>query len=335
MERRVLPAGRIPRGLLGLAVGAGLCYCAYTAIAAKGRKKKEHVTRGRLLEKVSNMPVVERVLSRGAVQMEHIPTSASNLEPRHLKALLEMLASDDIDPSVQEQVLVTLCNSAAFSANHDIIRNLDGIKTISRFLSHPSPKIKAKALNALNNLSMNLQNQQQIKDFLRDVCNDITSSSLNSEVQQAGLRLAINMSVTDNYHDYLADYIPYFFSILVDGDETTQIHTVKVLVNLSANPSMTTILLSSKVPSSLTNLFGSNTKRDILIRALTFAANLSENLDRQQHSNGYCHYEDYSLYSLLFRDQTVFQENLVALLQYPDKDIKELAARLVSPQKWN
>ncbi|XP_040199416.1 armadillo repeat-containing protein 10 isoform X1 [Rana temporaria] len=333
MERRVLAAGSVTRGLLGLAVGAGLCYCAYRALASK--EKKKNVTGGRLLEKVSNMTAVQRVQSGGTVQIKNIPTSASNLEPHHLKALLEMLDSNANDSSVQEQALVTLCNSAAFSANHDIIRNFNGIKIIGTFLLHPSLKIKTKALNALNNLSMNLQNQEQIKDFLYDVCNDIKSSSLNSEVQLAGLRLAINMSVTNNYHDYLADYIPCFFTLLVDGEEATKIHTLKVLVNLSANPSMTTVLLSSEAPSSLTNLFGSNTNREILIRALTFAANLSENLDRQQHSDGQRHYEDYSLYALLFRDQTVFQRNLVALLQHPDKDIKEHVARLLCPQKLN
>ncbi|XP_077327904.1 armadillo repeat-containing protein 10 isoform X2 [Lithobates pipiens] len=332
MERRVLAAGSMTRGLLGLAVGAGLCYCAYRALASKEKKKNQHVTGGRLLEKVSNMTVVQRVQS--GAQIENIPTSASNLEPHHLKALLEMLDSNTNDSSVQEQALVTLCNSAAFSTNNDIIRNFNGIEIIGRFLLHPSPKIKTKALNALNNLSMNLQNQEQIKDFLYDVCNDIKSSSLNSEVQLAGLRLAINMSVTNNYHDYLKDYIPCFFTLLVDGEEATKVHTLKILVNLSANPSMTTVLLSSEAPSSLTNFFGTNTNREILIRALTFAANLSENLDRQQHSNGR-HYEDYSLYAFLFRDQTVFQRNLAALLQHPDKDIKEHVARLVCPQKLN
>ncbi|CAI9623663.1 unnamed protein product [Staurois parvus] len=332
----MLPAGGLTRGLVGLALGAGLCYCAYRILAGKGRgKKKELVTGGSLLERVSNMTVVQSVQSGGAVQMENIPTSASNLEPHHLKALLEMLESNVNDSSVLKQALVTLCNSAAFSAKHDIIRNFNGIKIIGRFLLHPCPIIKTKALNALNNLSMNLKNQEQIKDFLCDVCNEIKSSSLNSEVQLAGLRLAINMSVTNNYHEYLVDYIPCFFTLLVDGEEATKMHTLKVLVNLSANLSMTTALLSSKAPASLSNLFGSKTNRDILIRAMTFAANLSENLDRQQHSNGQCHYEENSLYALLFRGQTVFQRNLVALLQHPDKDIKEHVARFVCPQKLN
>nr|DBA31338.1 TPA: hypothetical protein GDO54_007203 [Pyxicephalus adspersus] len=279
------------------------------------------------------MSVLENVHTPGAVQLGNIPTSASNLEAHHLKALLDILDSNAADSSIQERVLVTLGNSAAFSSNHDIIRNFNGIKIIGRFISHP--KTKAKALNALNNLSMNLENQEQIKDFLHDVCNDITSSPLNSEVQLAGLRLAINMSVTNSYHEFLADYIPCFYTLLADGDKATQIHTLKVLVNLSANPSMTTVLLSSKAPSSLANLFGSKTNSDILVRALTFAANLSENYDRQMHSNRHHHYEDHSLYVLLFRDQTAFKGNLVALLQHPDTDIKEHVARLICPQKLN
>ncbi|XP_068132325.1 armadillo repeat-containing protein 10 [Hyperolius riggenbachi] len=323
--------GRVTRGLLGLAVGAGLCYCAYRVLRTTDRKQK-HVRRGGgLLEKVANIPVLDSVTPRSPVAAEQV--SVANLEPHHLEVLLETLRSCPADSSAQEQVLVTLCNCAAFSSNHDIIRKLNGLQIIGMFLKDHRPNIKEKALNALNNLSMNLQNQEQIKDFLGDVCSDIKSSLLNSEVQLAGLRLVVNMSVTNNYHDSLTEYITCFLDVLVRGNENTQSHTLKVLVNLSANPSMTTVLLSSKVPLSLTNLYDSNTNTDILIRALTFAANLSENLGRELHCNGHCHYEDDSLYSLLLRDQSVFQGNLLALLHHPDTNVREQLARIVCPQR--
>ncbi|KAM5173072.1 armadillo repeat-containing protein 10 [Mantella aurantiaca] len=333
MERgAMLPA--ITRGLLGLAVGTGLCYCAYRVLAGNSRRKENHVTKRSLLERVASMGVTESVRGRG--HRENIPMSAGNLESHHLKALLDMLDSDADDVTVQEQVLITLGNCAAFSANHPIIRNFNGIKIIGRFRLHSSLKIRIGALNALNNLSMNMANQEQIKDYLQDVCNDIMSSPLNSEVQLAALRLVINMSVTNNYHDYLKDYIPCFLTLLVDGEEATQIHTLKVLVNLSANLAMATDLLSSKVQSSFPDLFSSNTSKDILIRMLTFAANLSENLAITmllpvQHR----HYGDHSLYSYLFGDQGVFQGNLVDLLEHPDKDIREHVAKVLCPKKMN
>ncbi|KAM9313238.1 armadillo repeat-containing protein 10 [Gastrophryne carolinensis] len=322
-------AGKVPvsRGLLGLALAAGLGYCVYRFMART--EKRKTVTGGSIVQKAATITV--RPPTHSVFQSENIPTSASDLGPLHIRALLEGLAADNADPSFQEQVLITLANSAAFSRNHDIIRSSNGIRIIGKLISDPSPKIKAKALNALNNLSLNLENQEQIKDFLCDVCNEIGSSSLNSEVQLAALRLTINMSVTDKYHNLLVDYIPCFLSLLEDGDEVTQINTLKVLVNLSANPSMTTALLSSKVSPAVINLFGS-TNADILTRALTFAANLSENSEREQFPN-HSNYGDNTLYGLLIRDKTMLQEGLAALLHHPDTGVKELVARLLCSKR--
>ncbi|XP_075713443.1 armadillo repeat-containing protein 10 isoform X3 [Rhinoderma darwinii] len=261
------------------------------------------------------------------VQFENIPKSASYLEPHHLKTLLHVL-SNNSDASTQEQILITLCNNAAFSINHDLIRNLDGIRIIGGFLSHPNPKVKAGTLNALNNLSMNLQNQEQIQAFLNEILKDIIESTLNSEVQLAGLRLAINMSVTNRYHKKMEDYIPSLLNLLVGGNDATKVHTLKILVNLSANPLMTMPLLASKAPSSLTSLFDSSISRDILIRALTFVANLSENLGREQYSNGHGYYKD-SLYAVVFEDPAELQRNLTRLLLFSDMEIKEHANRCI------
>lgn len=280
-----------------------------------------------ILDKVSGMTVLA---SAGPEERsENMPKSASNLEPHHLKTLLQVLSSNS-DCSAQEQILATLCNSAAFSVNHDIIRNLDGIHIIEGLLSHPNPKIKAGALNALNNLSMNLKNQEQIQAFINDILKEITESALNSEVQLAGLRVVVNMSVTNNYHEKIKEYIPSLLSLMERGNDTTKIHTLKILVNLSANPLMTAPLLASKAPSSsLTFSFDSSINRDILIRALTFAANLSENLCREQQHTGRCYYKEDSLYTVLFEDPTVLQRIIAPLLLFPDMEIKEQGNRCI------
>ncbi|XP_063783071.1 armadillo repeat-containing protein 10 isoform X1 [Pseudophryne corroboree] len=313
----------VAKSLLGLALGAGVCYCAYRVIMSGRHRKKEtaRVPDSSLLERVSGISVLASV--QGNNKENIIAEPASNLESHHLKSLLKILLTNS-ESSVQELALVTLCNSAAFSANHDIIRNLDGVRIIRGFLSDPNPKIKVNALNALNNLSMNLKNQEQIKEFITEICKDITTSPLNSDVLLAGLGLVINMSVTNNYHVKMVDYIPSFLRILVEGNEITQKYTLKVLVNMSANPLMTTPLLASKAQPSMTSLFGSCMNSDILIRALTFTANLFENVGREQH----CHYNNDSLYALLFGDPSLFQRNLEPLLLHPDIEVKQQVSRL-------
>ncbi|KAM3926324.1 armadillo repeat-containing protein 10 [Leptodactylus fuscus] len=323
----MLPAvrGRVARSLLALALGTGVCYCIYRALSAR-RKKHGGAS---ILDKVSGLTVRTDVYERSPeAQSENIPMSASKLEPHHLKSLLQILSSSS-DSSTQEQILITLCNSAAFSVNHDIIRNLNGIHIIGSFLSHPDPKIKACALNAFNNLSMNLQNQEQIQAFIKVILNEISESALNSEVQLAGLRLITNMSVTNNYHEKMEDYIPNILNLMERGNDTTKIHLLKILVNFSANPLMTMSLLASKAPPALIFLFDSSINRDILIRALTFAANLSENLIREQQHDGHQYYKDDSLYAVLLKDPSVLQRNLGLLLLLPDIDIKEQVNRCI------
>ncbi|XP_044133108.1 armadillo repeat-containing protein 10-like [Bufo gargarizans] len=263
---------------------------------------------------------------------EAIPKLASNLERHDLETLLQILSSN-LDTSAQEQILITLCNISAFSVNHDIIRNLDGICIIGGFLSHADPKIKAGALNVLNNLSLNLPNQEQIQAFINEVLKDITECSLNSEVQLAGLRLVINMSVTNKYHEKMEDSIQNLLNLLDEGNDTTKIHTLKLLVNMSANPLMTRPLLASKAPSLFPSLFDGSINRDVLIRALSFTANLSENLAKEQQYDGPRHLKEDSTYAVLFKDPAVLQRNLVPLLLFPDMEIKEEAYRCIRSTK--
>ncbi|XP_040268911.1 armadillo repeat-containing protein 10 isoform X1 [Bufo bufo] len=315
------PAGRVivARNLLALAVGTGVCYCVYRALSA-GRKKHESGTRDRAPPGGHGRSTESR--------SEAIPKSASNLERHHLETLLQILSSNS-DASAQEQILITLCNISAFSTNHDIIRNLDGIRIIGGFLSHADPKIKAGALNVLNNLSLNLPNQEQIQAFINEVLKDITECLLNSEVQLAGLRLVINMSVTNKYHEKMEDSVPNLLYLLDEGNDTTKIHTLKLLVNMSANPLMTRPLLANKAPSLFPSLFDGSINRDVLIRALSFTANLSENLAKEQQYDGPRHLKEDSIYAVLFKDPAVLQRNLVPLLLFPDMEIKEEAYRCI------
>ncbi|XP_069834112.1 armadillo repeat-containing protein 10 isoform X1 [Dendropsophus ebraccatus] len=321
-------AGRVTvaRSLLALALGTGVCYCVYRALCTRGKK---HVNGGGILDRVSGMTVRAGVNGGSPeTKSENIPKPAGDLEAHHLQTLLHILSSCS-HSSTQEQILVTLCNSAAFSANHDIIRNFNGIHIIGESLSHSNPRIKTGALNALNNLSMNLQNQEQIQVFLIDILKDIKESTLNSEVQLAGLRLVVNMSVTDNYHEKLEESIPSLLGLVDKGNNITKIHVLKILVNLSANPLMTIPLLASKAPASLIFLFDRNINRDVLIRVLTFAANLSENLVREQQDNRPCSYKEDSLYGTLFEDPAVLQGTILQLLLFSDMEIKEQVNRCI------
>nr|XP_009512005.1 PREDICTED: armadillo repeat-containing protein 10 [Phalacrocorax carbo] len=245
-----------------------------------------------------------------------------------LQKLIHLLQATD-DPLIQEQALITLSNSAAFSVNQDIICNLDGLSVIGGMLSDCVPKVKEKALNALNNLSMNIKNQEEIQVYITQVCRNVESAPLNSDLQLAGLRLLTNMSVTSDYHHKMINSIPCFLHLLSEGTERTQIQVLKVLVNFSANPAMTRHLLRAQVPSILL-LFDTCINRDILLRALAFAANLKKNMNNEDVTMTQDQYSEDSIFFTLCSDSPQFAWKLASLLHHPDREVKEQVVRILT-----
>ncbi|KAM6425227.1 armadillo repeat-containing protein 10 [Rhynochetos jubatus] len=306
--------GEMRRGAAAAAaivLGAAACYCLWRR-AAGGRRGQRAAAGAARGPPADNIP----------------PASAHTTDADALQKLIHLLQATD-DPLIQEQALITLSNSAAFSVNQDIIRNLDGLSVIGRMLSDCVPKVKEKALNALNNLSMNIKNQEEIQVYITQVCRSVESAPLNSDLQLAGLRLLTNMSVTSDYHHKLISSVPCFLSLLSEGTERTQIQVLKVLVNLSANPDMTRHLLRAQVPSLLL-LFDNCMNRDILLRALAFAANLKKNVNNEDVTMIQDQYSEDSIFSTLCRDSASFAQKLASLLHHPDTEVKEQVVRILT-----
>ncbi|XP_053261958.1 armadillo repeat-containing protein 10 isoform X2 [Podarcis raffonei] len=330
----------------GLAAGAGVCYCVYRATSRRrGRQggagagaKRGDVRPGQeehraaaptLLQKVSAMPVISSPGRKGPENLRQdvdLPKSSHDLEAHHIQNLVRLLDSTK-DPTIQEQALITLSNSAAFSANQDIIRNLGGLIVVGKMLSVPDTKVKEKALNALNNLSMNIKNQEEMKIYITIVCEETDSSPLNSELQLAGLRFLTNMSVTNEYHHMMTSFIPCFLQMLSEGNERTQVQVLKVLVNLSANPAMTEHLLNAQAPFLL-SLFDTCINKEVLLRVLVFATNLTK-LTQKDKSITVHHHNEGSIFSVLWGNTTECAQKLTSLLYHHDTEVKEQVAELI------
>ncbi|KAF6085360.1 armadillo repeat containing 10 [Phyllostomus discolor] len=129
----------------GLVLGAGACYCIYRL--ARGQR-----------------PGSQRLRLRSSRSAEDLTNGSYDdiLTAEQLQKLLYLLESTE-DPIILERALVTLGNNAAFSTNQVIIRELGGIPIVGRKINDPNYSIKEKALNALSNLSVNVENQIKIK----------------------------------------------------------------------------------------------------------------------------------------------------------------------------
>ncbi|KAH0616475.1 hypothetical protein JD844_027597 [Phrynosoma platyrhinos] len=139
-----------------------------------------------------------------------LSNSTHDFEADDIQNLIHLLEYTK-DPTIQEQVLITLSNSAAFSVNQDTIRNLGGLSVVGKMLSVPVTNIKEKALNALNNLSMNIKNQEVVK--VKKVFG--YSVSAYSEVQV--LKLLVNLSANPAMTEHLLNAQAPFLLSLCDS----------------------------------------------------------------------------------------------------------------------
>ncbi|XP_063093791.1 armadillo repeat-containing protein 10 isoform X2 [Cavia porcellus] len=245
------------------------------------------------------------------------------LNAEQLRKLLYLLESTE-DPIITEKALVTLGNSAAFSTNQAIIRELGGIPIIGSKINSPNHSIKEKALNALNNLSVNVENQIKIKVFVSRVCEDVLSSPPDSAAQLAGLRLLTNMTVTNAHQHLLSTAVADLFGLLLAANGNTKVQVLKLLVNLSENPAMTEGLLSAQVDASFLSLFDGHVAQEILLRVLTLFQNINNCLRVEAVQPPF---PEGSLFSLLYGEECV--QKMKALVNHHEVDVREKAVTII------
>lgn len=332
------------KALLGIVAGAGASYGIYKLISGSTLKRnKKSVTGesstsvksgqqsevklqpGSLLARVSGLDVVcPRPVNVPSGDIIH--QSPNNLEPQHLKILLSCLQNN---PSDRCRVLLTLGNAAAFTVNQNLIREFEGIHIIAGFLSDPAPEVRVHALNALNNLSMNIPNQEQVKVYLPQVLELIEMSPVNSELQLSALRLLTNLSVTDTHQHLLKESITLLLSLLVVSNEALQVQTLKVLVNLSSNPDMMDDIVQAQAPASVVLLFDQRTAPAVLLRLLTFAGNLKAWRPSAQVADELRRKQD-CLFRVMLDESSQLHSRLVQLLSHPDMEIQAHVARILT-----
>ncbi|XP_011840647.1 PREDICTED: armadillo repeat-containing protein 10 isoform X2 [Mandrillus leucophaeus] len=224
------------------------------------------------------------------------------LNAAQLQKLLYLLESTE-DPVIIERALITLGNNAAFSVNQAIIRELGGIPIVGNKINHSNQSIKEKALNALNNLSVNVENQIKIKIYINQVCEDVFSGPLNSAVQLAGLRLLTNMTVTNDHQHMLHNYITDLFQVLLTGNGNT------------------------KVDSSFLSLYDSHVAKEILLRVLTLFQNINNCLKIEGHLAVQPTFTEGSLFFLLHGEECA--QKIKALVDHHDAEVKEKVLTII------
>uniref|UniRef100_A0A3B4F087 Armadillo repeat containing 10 n=1 Tax=Pundamilia nyererei TaxID=303518 RepID=A0A3B4F087_9CICH len=291
------------KALLGLVAGAGASYGIYKLISFKRNKKnatgENPGVKGSQQSEVSDSSYIRKQCCL------HCESGTVNL-----------LYPKCIDWS---SYWLTLMFFSSLLIPQNLIREFDGIHIIAGFLSDPAPEVRVQTLNALNNLCMNIQNQEQIKVYVPQVLELIEMSPVNSDLQLGALRLLTNLSVTDKHQHFLS--LPI--------SRLLKVQTLKVLVNLSSNPDMMDDIVQAQAPASVVLLFDERTAPAVLLRLLTFAGNLKAWRPSAQVADELRRKQD-CLFRVMLDESSQLHGRLVQLLSHPDGEIQAQVARILT-----
>ncbi|XP_039074012.1 armadillo repeat-containing X-linked protein 1 [Hyaena hyaena] len=292
--------------------------CHPTRSGSKAGSRASGKTKGRTRGKSTRTPATAWPVRRGKFNFPYKIDDI--LGGPDLQKVLNILERSN-DPFIQEIALVTLGNNAAYSFNQNAIRELGGLPIIAKLIKTKDPIIREKAYNALNNLSVNAENQGKIKTYISQVCDDTMICRLDSAVQMAGLRLLTNMTVTNHYQHLLSYSFPDFFALLFLGNYFTKIQIMKLIINFTENPAMTRELVSCKVPSELISLFNKEWDREILLNILTLFENINDNIKSEGLASSKKEFSRSSLF-FLFKESGVCVKKIKALANHNDLVVK-------------
>ncbi|XP_019291555.1 armadillo repeat-containing X-linked protein 1 [Panthera pardus] len=292
--------------------------CHPTRSGARAGSRASGKTKGRTRGKSTRTPATAWPVRRGKFNFPYKIDDI--LGAPDLQKVLNILERSN-DPFIQEIALVTLGNNAAYSFNQNAIRELGGLPIIAKLIKTKDLIIREKAYNALNNLSVNAENQGKIKTYISQVCDDTVICRVDSAVQMAGLRLLTNMTVTNHYQHLLSYSFPDFFALLFLGNYFTKIQIMKLIINFTENPAMTRELVSCKVPSELISLFNKEWDREILLNILTLFENINDNIKSEGLASSKKEFSRSSLF-FLFKESGVCIKKIKALANHNDLVVK-------------
>uniref|UniRef100_A0A8C4WZY7 Armadillo repeat-containing domain-containing protein n=1 Tax=Eptatretus burgeri TaxID=7764 RepID=A0A8C4WZY7_EPTBU len=257
-------------------------------------------------------------------------SSPGTLSPKHLDTLIHLLRDVDGQQAphddLTERILVTIANSAAFTASQNSIRELSGLPVIVRYVHSTEQRLQVQALNALNNLAMNVENQKHLQAYVIDVFQAGLEAGALEDVQLAALRVLTNVTVTGRIHDSFFTYLPAIWAMLQLQNTALQVQVLKLLVNLAGDQAMQAEMLDLEVSSDmLLSLLHEDSSEDVIERFLTLTVHLIPKPSQYELPA-----RPGSLHCFLWAEQSLFLQKVYAFKNHLNPDISFRVGSILS-----
>lgn len=198
--------------------------------------------------------------------------------------LLTSLVSAGSEKTLLQKALVTIGNKAAFTSNQDILRKAGCLQRLSALLKsyklavtighQVDPDCLQCALNAVNNLAMNVNNQSLLAECIPTLASFVSLHTGNA-VQLAALEALTNLSVTSAYQSHFMPVVGSVVDIAAGSTNVKLIlQSLRLLANLTFSSEFVDHVLKYKDPSCLLDILDKCSDPDVVLRVLTCLVNI-------------------------------------------------------------
>lgn len=200
-----------------------------------------------------------------------------NLSQQEISVLTLLLLSSD------EEILIKSCSvitsACSFSSNVDAIIDSGCTLILTELLDHSSEPVVIAVVQTIANIAFSSRGQELMPEVIPVLVMKLVkaSSSGISYTQIDLILMALgNFAMRNENHESMIQAVPSLMMWLSSSSPNLRLRSLKLLNNLSTNPSMVPYLLASKAPVKLFALLSDKVDREVVVRLVTFLANVIE-----------------------------------------------------------
>ncbi|XP_031528521.1 G protein-coupled receptor associated sorting protein 3 [Vicugna pacos] len=198
------------------------------------------------------------------------------MDSEEFEKLVTLLKSTT-DPLIHKiaQIAMGIINVHPFA--QEFINEVGVVTLIESLLSFPSSEMRKKAVITLNPPSGD-ERQRKVELHVKHMCKETMSFPLNSPGQQSGLKILGQLTTDSNHHHIVASYFSELFHLLSLGNRKTRNLVLKVLLNMSENPTAARDMINTEALAALKLIFNQKEAKANLVSAVAIFINIKEHI---------------------------------------------------------
>ncbi|XP_006869185.1 PREDICTED: protein BHLHb9, partial [Chrysochloris asiatica] len=198
------------------------------------------------------------------------------LDSEEFEKLVGLLKSNS-DPVIHKIAQIAMGIIKVHPFAQQFINELGVLTVIESLLSFESPDVTKKAEITLNPISVR-ERRRMIDIHVVHMCKETVSFPLNSPGQRSGLKELGQISIDSDHHCIVSCYLSELFHILAQGNRKTRNLVLKVLLNMSENPTAAIDMIETEALSVLKLIFNQKEAKANLVSAVAIFINIKEHI---------------------------------------------------------